>query len=177
MAVNKIDKLLMVSDFNENLYLGVFWSEELVGGLNSDMGVVWGLLCLHPNTIRPNYYYYYSSSSRRDFFRPNSQRLTIWSLLIFTGRWITITRGAFKYWNFQNGRRCHGNRERMSKPLTPLISETAKGFPQDLAYILSRVGRIFWQKKIAYKWPPFWKWPPTKSAKFQCSLVSMKIYI
>jgi hypothetical protein len=31
MAANKIDKLLMVSDFNENRYLGVFWSEELVG--------------------------------------------------------------------------------------------------------------------------------------------------
>jgi hypothetical protein len=31
---------------------------------NSDMGVVWGLLCLHPNTIKPSYsYYYYSSSS------------------------------------------------------------------------------------------------------------------
>jgi 3-hydroxymyristoyl/3-hydroxydecanoyl-(acyl carrier protein) dehydratase len=30
MATNKIDKLLMVSDFNENLYLGVFWSEEFV---------------------------------------------------------------------------------------------------------------------------------------------------
>jgi hypothetical protein len=25
---------------------------------NSDMGVVWGLLCLHPNTIKPRYYYY-----------------------------------------------------------------------------------------------------------------------
>jgi hypothetical protein len=23
---------------------------------NSDMGVVWGLLCLHPNTIKPRYY-------------------------------------------------------------------------------------------------------------------------
>jgi hypothetical protein len=31
MAANKIDKLLMVSDFNENRYLGVFWSEELIG--------------------------------------------------------------------------------------------------------------------------------------------------
>jgi hypothetical protein len=31
MAGNKIDKLLMISDFNETLYLGVFWSEELVG--------------------------------------------------------------------------------------------------------------------------------------------------
>ena len=31
MATNKIDKLLMVSEFNENWYLGVFWSEELVG--------------------------------------------------------------------------------------------------------------------------------------------------
>ena len=26
---------------------------------NSDMGVVWGLLCFHPNTIKPSYYYYY----------------------------------------------------------------------------------------------------------------------
>jgi hypothetical protein len=25
---------------------------------NSDMGVVWGFLCLHPNTIKPRYYYY-----------------------------------------------------------------------------------------------------------------------
>ena len=31
MAANKIDKLLMVSDFNENWYLGLFWSEELIG--------------------------------------------------------------------------------------------------------------------------------------------------
>jgi poly(3-hydroxyalkanoate) synthetase len=31
MAASKIGKLLMVFDFNENLYLGVFWSEELVG--------------------------------------------------------------------------------------------------------------------------------------------------
>jgi hypothetical protein len=31
MAGNKIDKLLMISDFNETLYLGVFWSEEMVG--------------------------------------------------------------------------------------------------------------------------------------------------
>jgi hypothetical protein len=25
---------------------------------NSDMGVVWGLQCLHANTIKPRYYYY-----------------------------------------------------------------------------------------------------------------------
>ena len=31
MATKKIDKLLMVSDFKDNWYLGVFWSEELVG--------------------------------------------------------------------------------------------------------------------------------------------------
>jgi hypothetical protein len=30
MAANKIVKLSMVSDFNENWYLAVFWSEELV---------------------------------------------------------------------------------------------------------------------------------------------------
>ena len=58
-----------------------------------------------------------------------------------------------------------------------LYRKLLKGFPQDLAYILSRVGRIFWPKKIASKWPPFWKWPPTKLAKYQCSLISMKIYI
>jgi hypothetical protein len=52
-----------------------------------------------------------------------------------------------------------------------------KGFPQDLAYILNRVGRIFWPKKIVSEWPPFSNWPLTKSAKFQCSLISMKIYI
>ena len=112
MAVNKIVKLPMVCDFNENWYLGVFWSKELVGALNSDMGVVWELLCLHPNTIKPSYnyyyyyyYYYYSySSSRRDFVRPNSHRLIFRSLLNFTGRWIPISRGAFRSWNFQNGR-------------------------------------------------------------------------
>jgi hypothetical protein len=95
MDANKIVKLSMVSDFNENWYLGVFWSEELVGALHSDMGVVWELLCLHPNTIKPSYYYS-SSSFRRDFVRPNSQRLMIRSLLNFTGRWIPISRGAFK---------------------------------------------------------------------------------
>ena len=62
MAANKIVKLTMVSDFYENWYLGVFWSEELVGSINSNMRVVWGLLCLHPNTIKPSYSYYYYGS-------------------------------------------------------------------------------------------------------------------
>jgi hypothetical protein len=128
MADNKIVKLSMVSDFNDNWYLGVFWSEELVGALHSDMGVVWGLLCLHPNTIKPSYYYYSSpSSSRRELVRPNSQILMIRSLLNFTRRWILISRGALRSWNFQNGRGCHGNREHMSKYLTSLIPETVKG--------------------------------------------------
>ena len=30
MAVDKIGKISMVSDFNENWYLGLFWSEELI---------------------------------------------------------------------------------------------------------------------------------------------------
>ena len=67
------------------------------------MGVVWELLCLHPSTIKPSYYYYSSSSSHCDFVRPNSRRLMIRSLLNFTGTWISISRGAFKFWNFQNG--------------------------------------------------------------------------
>jgi hypothetical protein len=58
-----------------------------------------------------------------------------------------------------------------------LYRKLQKGFPQDLAYILNRVGRIFWPKKIAGEWPPFSNWPPTKLAKFQCSLISMKIDI
>jgi hypothetical protein len=58
-----------------------------------------------------------------------------------------------------------------------LYRKLPKGFLQDLAYILNRVGRIFWPKKIASKWPPFSNWPPTKLAKFQCSLILMKIYI
>jgi hypothetical protein len=57
------------------------------------------------------------------------------------------------------------------------IFDLTKGFPQDLAYILSRLDRIFWPKKIASKWPPFSKWPPTKLAKFQCSLISITIYM
>jgi hypothetical protein len=31
MAADKIRKISMFSDFNENLYLGLFWSEELIG--------------------------------------------------------------------------------------------------------------------------------------------------
>ena len=31
MAANKIGKISMFSDFNENWYLGLFWSEELIG--------------------------------------------------------------------------------------------------------------------------------------------------
>ena len=132
MAADKIGKMSKFSDFNENWYLGLFWSEELIGNdenctpmaailkmaadkigkismfsdfnehwypffvlkgvligvrftketsainyflisahlsnsitsdnrdpnnaLNSDMGVAWGLLCLHPNTIKPRWF-------------------------------------------------------------------------------------------------------------------------
>ena len=31
MAAEKIGKILMFFDFNENWYLGLFWSEELIG--------------------------------------------------------------------------------------------------------------------------------------------------
>ena len=31
MAADKIAKISMFSDFNENWYLGLFWSEELIG--------------------------------------------------------------------------------------------------------------------------------------------------
>jgi hypothetical protein len=54
------------------------------------------------------------------------------SLLNFTGRWIPISSGALRSWNFQNGRCCHGNREHISKSLTSLISETAEGISTKL---------------------------------------------
>ena len=69
-----------------------------------------------------SFYYYYYYSSRRELVRPNSQRLMMRSLLSFTGRWIPISRGALRSWNFQNRRRCHGNRERMSLLLLLLLS-------------------------------------------------------
>jgi hypothetical protein len=65
MAADTIGKNSMFSDFNENWYLGLFWSEELIG--NDEH-------CI------------------QDYL--------------------------------QNGRRCHWNREHMSKSLTSLISET-----------------------------------------------------
>jgi hypothetical protein len=37
MAADKIGKISMFSDFNENLYLGLFWSEELIG--NDENGI------------------------------------------------------------------------------------------------------------------------------------------
>ena len=96
------------------------------------------------------YYYYSSSSSRCELVRPNSQRLMIQSLLNFTGRWIPISRGAFRSWNFQNGRRCHGNRERMSKCLTSFISKIAKGISTKLGiYIKECWQNILTKKKIA----------------------------
>jgi len=104
------------------------------------------LLCLHPNTIKPRYYYHSSSSSfRRELVRPNSQRLMIRSLLSFTGRWIPISRGAIRSWNFQNGRRCHGNREHMSKYLTSLISVAAKGISKKKnreRMVADKIGKI-----------------------------------
>jgi hypothetical protein len=35
MAANKIGKISMFSDFNENWYLGLFWSEELIGNVEN----------------------------------------------------------------------------------------------------------------------------------------------
>ena len=84
------------------------------------------------------YYYYSSSSSPNELVRPNSQRLMIRSLLNFTGRWIPISRVALTSWNFQNGRRCHGNREHMSKSLTSFLSETAEGISTRLGIYIKQ---------------------------------------
>ena len=42
MAAEKIGKMAMFSDFNENLYLGLFWSEELIG---NDENCIQGHFC------------------------------------------------------------------------------------------------------------------------------------
>ena len=93
------------------------------------------------------YYYYSSSSSRCELVRPNSQRLMIRSLLNFTGRWISISRGALRSWNFQNGRRCHEKREHISKSLTSLISETAEGISTRLGIYIKQG----WQNILTQK--------------------------
>ena len=42
MAAEKIGKTSMFSDFNENWYLGLFWSEELIG---NDENCIQGHFC------------------------------------------------------------------------------------------------------------------------------------
>jgi hypothetical protein len=61
-----------------------------------------------------------------------------------------------------------------------LYRKLPKGFPQDLAYILSRIGRIFWRKKIASEWLPFSKCRRQNRQNFnvlwfQWKLISMVI--
>ena len=76
---------------------------------NSDMRVIWGLLCLHPNTIKPSYYYYYYYSFFHSFFcqkfvRHISQRLLNRNQWNVTGMLSTMSRCADYFRNFQNGR-------------------------------------------------------------------------
>jgi hypothetical protein len=182
MAANKIDKLLMVSDFNENWYLGVFWSEELVGNneiciqghfyeatifkmaankivklsmvsdfiVNWYLGVFWSeeLVGSDETCIRmPEFWYGGRLGTSVFASKQNQTSLLLLFFLFFFSPWTCstkfsetddpifaklhrkvdpISRGAIRSWNFQNGRRWHGNREHMSKYLTSIISETAK---------------------------------------------------
>ena len=165
--------LSMVSDFNGNLYFEVRnWLVMMK--LASTFGVVWGLLCLRPNTIKPSYYYSSSTSSLCDFVRSNSQRLMIRSLLNFTGRWIPISRGAFKSWNFQNG-----HHFKMAANANIKIKQIVKN---------SKMKRFQWKwiftggKTCCTIWRPFWfamaailnpKWPPKKKIlRFGTNLIS-----
>ena len=61
--------------------------------------------------------------------------------------WILISRGALMSWNFQNGRRCLGNREHISKYLTSLISETAEGISRRLGIYIKQV----WQNILTQR--------------------------
>jgi hypothetical protein len=101
---------------------------------NTNMGVVWELLYLHPNTIKPNYYITptvvgWCIAILRFFFTlifiililPHifvhsiSRRCldqTLWNLVgISYGMWSC----AFKGWFFQNGCRCHGSNQNAKK--------------------------------------------------------------
>jgi hypothetical protein len=64
----------------------------LVGVLNSDLGIAWGLLCLHPNTIKPGYYYY--SSQFDDFVvshfgNGGIVKMTLNAIFIITNQFLT----------------------------------------------------------------------------------------
>jgi hypothetical protein len=138
---------------------------------NSDMGVVWGLLCLHPNTIKPSLFCFC-------YFHWNRRPLTICR---FWKRWhrkndpecnfhhyqwiphFKITLDINFHWKQRTLKFCRLFRRPFITMETVNICQNSwphlywkppKGFPQDLAYILSRVGRIFWPKKIASEWPP-----------------------
>jgi hypothetical protein len=129
MAAEKIGKISMFSNFNENWYLGLFWRPL----------TIWRF-CWQPfwkwwprkNDPECKFHHYQSIPDFKITLDINFHWNMIRPLLIFTGRWIPISRGAFRSSNFQNGRRCHGNRERISKSLTSLISETAKGISTKL---------------------------------------------
>ena len=127
MPPNKIVKLLIVSDFNENWYLGVFWSEELVGALNSDMRVVWRLLCLHLNTIKPSYYYSSSSSSPNPIFPTNFSETDDPMFTKLQRKVDLHLRRCIQVLEFSKWPPLPWKRERMSKYLTSLILEAAKG--------------------------------------------------
>jgi hypothetical protein len=110
MAADKIGKISMFSDFNENLYLGLFWSEELIGN--------------DENCIRGHFYFQNGRQQNRQNFK------VLWF------QWKLISRVILKWgihhyqwWKLHSG-----------------------------SFLFS-------------------KWPPTKSAKLHCSLISMKIDI
>ena len=54
-----------------------------------------------------------------------------------------------------------------------LIMSPKRSFRRHIVFALF----LILTKTIVSEWPPFSNWPPTKLAKFQCSLISTKIDI
>jgi hypothetical protein len=87
------------------------------------------------------------------------------SLLNFTGRWISISRGAFKSWNFQNGR--HFKKATNIKIKKIVKNSKMKRFQWKWIFTGSKtcctIWRPFWFTMVAIlnpKWPPKYKNPP-----------------
>jgi len=175
MAANKIVKLSMVSDFNENWYLEVFWSEKLVGNDET---------CIH----MPEFWYggrlgTSVFASKHNQTSPKVSKLLDINLLFLHRFLLLLFFLFFSPWTCPTKfsetddpiftklhrkvdphiKRCIQVLEFSKWPplpwklwtyvkifdlfdLTCIGNKPPKGFPQNLAYILRRVGGIFWSK-------------------------------
>jgi len=100
MAADKIGKISMFSDFNENGYLRLFSSEEFIGNDENSIRMA---------AIFKMAAYKIGKISMVSDFNENLYLGLFWSEELIGNDENRIQD------HFQNGRRCHGNREHMSK--------------------------------------------------------------